>query len=225
MKHPFHKVALLTLRGLLVLVAATLTPATALPITTGVYSVAPGAGAPPLYFQFTVPAPAGAVVTVDFSACGPFWLAAAQPMPAGFPAQVVGCPGHTVSTISTPGGVAIFRIIAASNNPNGTAPGPAGPCAAVTVAGAPAGMLLVATMDQDNQLGVTAADLGAVISDVLRCQSTGTYLARSDFEQDFDTDSGDIGRYIDVYIYVLVVTGENGGSCGDPGGACCVLLP
>jgi hypothetical protein len=87
------------------------------------------------------------------------------------------------------------------------------------------GAFCVATVDQDHLVGVGAADVGSVISDVIWAQThLGVYFARSDFEADGDDDAADIGKMVDIYLK-LIVNGTDGSSCGDPGGVCCALIP
>jgi hypothetical protein len=89
----------------------------------------------------------------------------------------------------------------------------------------------VITLDMDNQVGIGAADLAAEVQDVLFSQThPPQWWARADQEGDltggspFDNDAADIGKFVDIFINVLVATGTNGGSCGDAGGSCCSVL-
>jgi hypothetical protein len=226
---PLRKLSSHVLRGLLAasVAATTMTvPASAAPyITTGVHSA--GGGTPDVLFQFIVGgAPPFAPVTLDFSGCSHFWLSAVQPMPAGFPAIAVACGGHKVTTAANGLGVATFRIVASSNNPNGALlPPSACPCALATSGAIALGAYCVATVDQDNVTGVGVADIGSVITDVIYSQThLPVFFPRSDFEGDGDTDAADLGKLVNIYLN-LVVSGTDGSSCGDPGGACCPLIP
>ena len=229
---PLRKLAPLVLLAFLVagVAATTITvPATAVPpyITVGVHGGAGGVGPPDALFQFVVAGAAPfAPVTIDFSGCTHFWLSAVQPMPAGFAPIAVACGPSTVTTAANGFGVATFRVVGASNNPNGALlpPTPC-PCAVAKSGAVILGAFCVATVDQDNLVGVGAADLGAVITDVIYSQThLPVYFPRSDFEADGDDDAADLGKMINIFL-TLVTNGTDGSSCGDPGGVCCPVIP
>jgi hypothetical protein len=104
-------------------------------------------------------------------------------------------------------------------------------CADVSCASQHLAFMEVITLDMDNQVGIGAADLAAEVQDVLFSQThPPQWWARADQEGDltggspFDNDAADIGKFVDIFINVLVATGTNGGSCGDAGGSCCSVL-
>ena len=243
-----RKATLLTILGLLVAEAAMagvpsastslLPPSNTMRL--GVYSTAPpgpggramaGAGNNVFTFAVTVNDGGGfpvtfTPVTVDFNGCTDLWLASVQP----FAGVTIDCTTHRVFASTNGSGVATFNIIGSSQNPSGgelpSSPTVAPKCAVVSCSSQTLGTLEVITIDMDNQLGVGAADLGAQVGDVLYSQThLPQFFGRADEEQDFDNDAGDIGRFVDIFINVLTVSGTNGGSCGDPGGVCCSLLP
>jgi len=55
-------------------------------------------------------------------------------------------------------------------------------------------------------------------------------VARADGEGDltgsspFDNDAADIGKFVDIFLNVLVVSGPTAVARGDAGGTCCTLL-
>jgi hypothetical protein len=88
------------------------------------------------------------------------------------------------------------------------------------------GNLGVITVDMDNAVAVGAADIGSEVQDVLYSQTNPpSFFRRADMEGDGDNDAADIGKLVDIFLTVLVASATNGGSCGDPGGVCCSLLP
>jgi hypothetical protein len=245
-----RKATLLTVMGLLVAEAAmagvpsagnSTVPAN---LRLGVYSTFPGpglaptSGAPNGIFSFTVSVKDGGgfavqftPVTIDFNACHNLYLAQDQPA-AGV---TIDCINHRVFATTNNLGVASFNIVGASNNGNG-ATQPSSPtttplCASVSASSQHLGDMEVITVDMDNLGGVTSADLGSEKQDVLFSQThLPQWFARADQEGDltgaspFDNDSADLGKFVDIYIKVLVVSQTNGGSCGDAGGTCCPVL-
>jgi len=213
----------------------------------GVFSTAPPgpggrvlAGDPANFFLFTITVRdlasnvvAGTTCTVDFTGCTDLYVS--QNQMAGLTTD---CLSHTVTAVTNLVGQANFKIVGASNNPSGgnlpASPAVSPNCAQVRAGGTgPAylngvvlGNLGVITPDMDNAVAVGAADLGSEIGDVLYSQANlPQYFRRADMEADGDNDAADIGKLIDIFLNVLVAGGVNGGSCGDPGGVCCSLLP
>lgn len=198
----------------------------------------PQAGAANAFFSFTVHVADGGgfnvnftPVTIDFNACHNLYIAAVQPA-AGV---TVDCINHRVFKSTDGSGNAVFNIVGASNNPNGntfpSTPTVTYACADVSSSSQHLGFMEVITTDMDNLQGVSSADLGSEVQDVLYSQThLPQWWARADQEGDltgsspFDNDSADIGKFVDIYLNVLVVSGTNGGSCGDAGGSCCTVL-
>lgn len=235
-----RKATLMTILGLLVAEAAmagvpsastSIVPAS---MRLAVYSTAPpasGAGNAIFTFRITVNDGGGfpvtfTPVTIDFNGCTDLWLASVQP----FAGVTIDCTTHRVFASTNNLGVATFNIVGSSQNPNGaelpTSPTVAPKCAVVSASSQTLGTMEVTTLDMDNLIAVGSADLGSEIGDVLYSQThLPQFFARADQELDFDNDSADIGKFNDIFLNVLVISGTNGGSCGDAGGVCCPLLP
>ena len=115
-------------------------------------SEVPGGGPLPLAIMTTtVPAPAGALVTIDMSGCPGL-----VPVPTPGVAVACGAPGpagNSVSAVAGPAG-AVFTVLGYS------LPAPAAPsfCAALFVAGAPVGPFNVAAADLNGAGGCNPAD-------------------------------------------------------------------
>jgi hypothetical protein len=201
----------------------------------GVYSSSGQTGAPNAFFNFSITVKDGngdpvkvTPVQIDFSACPNLYVAQDQP----FPGVTTACTTPLVFASTDNNGVANFSIVGSSINPGGNAfpssPSVTFQCADVSCLNTHLAYMEVITEDMDYHGGVSSADLASEIQDVLYAQThIPQWWARADAEADlagaspFDNDSADIGKFIDIYLNVLVVSGTNGGSCGDTGGTCC----
>lgn len=134
---------------------------------------------------FTVPAPAGAAVTISLLGCPGYVIHALAPVGGiifcGIPlVGVVAGPTGAVFTIGGCGGAAIA--------------GP--PCAAVTIAGVPAGPLILSSFDLNCSGGVGAADVSLWIADFI----SPPYEQRSDYNKDGALGAGDLSMLISVFV-------------------------
>lgn len=142
-------------------------------------------GVPDPLGSYTVLGPPGAVVVISFAACGELNVCSFQ----GGPGIVVSCAANTISGITNAVGVATFSIVGARIPGGGAAP--IGPCAPVTVDGAPAGVERVAAFDLNGVGGVTAIDLGIWASDLV----SGIAFTRSDYDGNGVIDALDLGIF------------------------------
>jgi len=117
----------------------------------------------------------GAVVTIDFSACGSDVRVAQQQRPG----TSTSCPAQTVSQITDADGRAVFRVIG-----GGSSVGPCaahGVCAQVYADGVLLANIQAAVLDLDGATGLSAADLSLFLSDFFSGPVAPGYCARSDY--------------------------------------------
>jgi hypothetical protein len=141
-----------------------------------------------------VPVGPPATVSVDFGACDPDIRIAADTFGS---MTVTGC---VVTAPVNALGVATFRIRGGANN-SGDSPGAPPLCAVMTANGVFFDNLTVATADQNSQGGVTAGDLGLLISDFFANPApTPADVGRSDFNFDGVISGTDLGLLIAVFF-------------------------
>ena len=137
------------------------------------------------FATFVVPAPAGAPVVIDFTACPGF------PISTFDPGLVIACgPPKTVTAIAGPGG-AVFSIGGCGGGLT-----PLASCATVTVGGVAAPPLRIGAFDRTCGGGVGAADFSLVINDFVNFPAQ----QRSDYDKSGAVGAGDLGIFISVFV-------------------------
>ncbi len=141
---------------------------------------------------------AGAVVTIDFSACTDLRIATSQP----FPGVEAHCdaPIGTVTATTNAAGIATFRIVGGARNSAGGAPGAGYQCALVYADGVLIGRVNIGAFDQNGIGGVNPVDVSVWLMDFFTGQITGTYFGRSDFDCSQTLSPADLSRLLSASI-------------------------
>jgi hypothetical protein len=133
-----------------------------------------------------------AQLTIDFSACTDLRLC-----PDPIPGETVSCTARTIQAITNVSGIASVIVVGAGTNTGG-APGAGLGAVRVLANGLLLKYVTANILDEDGAVtvpGVDATDLAAWIRDY----GVGTYVGRSDFNQDGHLGGADLSTWLVYY--------------------------
>lgn len=142
----------------------------------------------------------GAVVTIDFSACGGDVRVALQQGPG----TTVDCPSQSVSQITDAQGRAVFRVIGGGGGSGSCSA--SGACARVYADGVLIANIQAAVLDLDGVTGLSVADLSLLLHDFFNAPVPPTYCARSDYNYvtggclSQEITAADLSVWLDAYF-------------------------